>query len=452
MTGELVKGKDQAKPAASEEERCLAIAFCLPVLRAESEGDTSLLLQMIIARRLATLGHQIRFVAPLDQADVACTTDPERQQVVTRTWTASLPYLVARKAVWKLQKLLGIPYLNTFSNDSFYDAYLRCLPGVDLVQERNGFYRMAAAMACKRLKLPYILFFDGDDLLEQEFLGKKMSKILLWRARQMIRYNLSAADRVICVSEVAKARLINTWQVPEKKIVVFSNGVDTRLYCPDPHNAPLDRAALGYSHEPVIVFVGSFYPWQDVRLLLEAFREVIKEEPQARLLMVGDGKQYQSALRYRDELGLQELVHFTGFLKQEEVFHMLNAADIAVAPYTKMDPAHFIGSPMKLFEYMASGKAVVASAMGQIEDVIEDGQNGFLVPPGDAQALASCLVKLIRDPALRDRTGAQARLDAVRSHSWEDYVLRLEALYRTVIDERSLAKPQFTKESSEHAG
>jgi len=426
------------------------IAFCLPVLRTESEGDTSFLLQMLIARRLVARGHRLRFAAPLDQQDVFCTDDLEHRKVVKRTWSSTPWFRWTAKAAWKLQQILGIPYLNHFSNRSFYDAYLRCLPGVDLVQERNGIYRMAVAMACKRLKLPYILFFDGDDILEQGYIGVKMGKLLRWRAQQMIRYNLAAADRVICVSETAKNRLMKVWQVAEQKIAVFANGVDTNLYHPDVERAPADRAALGYTDEPVVVFVGSFYPWQDVRLLLESFVAVLREEPRAQLLMVGDGKQYPDAVQYARELGIQNSTRFTGFLKQEEVFRMVNVADVAVAPYTKMDPAQFIGSPMKLFEYMACGKAVVATGMGQISEVIESGRNGVCVPPGDSQALAAALLQLIRDQGLRDRIGSQARSDAVQKYSWDDYILRLEALYAMVIEERRQASPGRGKAGSAH--
>ncbi len=86
-------------------------------------------------------------------------------------------------------------------------------------------------------------------------------------------------------------------------------------------------------------------------------------------------------------------------------------------------------SPMKLFEYMASGKAVVASAMGQVRDVVKDGENGLLVPPGDETALADAVNRLIEDVSLRERLGMQAREDAVRYHSWEQYLSRLEAVF-----------------------
>ena len=85
-------------------------------------------------------------------------------------------------------------------------------------------------------------------------------------------------------------------------------------------------------------------------------------------------------------------------------------------------------SPMKLFEYMASGKAVVASAMGQIVNVITDGENGLLVPAGDGQALAGAIHRLIADTDLRGRLGRQAREDAVNHHSWEQYLSHLEQI------------------------
>jgi glycosyltransferase involved in cell wall biosynthesis len=86
-------------------------------------------------------------------------------------------------------------------------------------------------------------------------------------------------------------------------------------------------------------------------------------------------------------------------------------------------------SPLKLFEYMASGKAVVASAVGQILQVVEHGGNGLLVPPGDATAMAAAIGRLIEDVELRDRLGRRARQDAVERHSWERYVARLEDVF-----------------------
>ena len=93
----------------------------------------------------------------------------------------------------------------------------------------------------------------------------------------------------------------------------------------------------------------------------------------------------------------------------------------------------------KLYEYMAAGKAIVASSIGQLNDVLEDGRNGLLVPPGDAQAMADALYRLVLDPALAGQLGEQARHDAVQKHSWTQYVTRLEQLFVEAIEERSSA-------------
>jgi glycosyltransferase involved in cell wall biosynthesis len=132
-------------------------------------------------------------------------------------------------------------------------------------------------------------------------------------------------------------------------------------------------------------------------------------------------------------LGIDHAVRFTGYVTHSEVSRLVNAADIAVVPVPAMKQEMWL-SPMKLFEYMASGKATVASAMGQIANVVKDGQNGLLVPAGDANALASAIHRLIADPELRARLGQQARADAVSHHSWEQYLSQLEGIFHNVVN------------------
>jgi glycosyltransferase involved in cell wall biosynthesis len=90
-------------------------------------------------------------------------------------------------------------------------------------------------------------------------------------------------------------------------------------------------------------------------------------------------------------------------------------------------------SPLKLYEYMAAGKAVVASAEGQIVDAIADGESGVLVPPGDSTALAEAIVSLLQDPGRRHCLGRKARQQAVAQHSWDHYIRRLEVVYESVM-------------------
>ena len=321
---------------------------------------------------------------------------------------------------------------------------MQYLPGSDIVYERNNLYRNGVAMACRRAGIPYVLFFEADDILELDIIGKPITGMLRWRAREFIRYNLTAANAIICVSEEGKQHLVDNWNVNPKKIVVFPNAVDVGRFRPDLEKRTAIRKSLDINQEPMILFVGRFYEWHDVGTLLEAFSQVLVTKPRAHLVLVGDGSQLEMLKQQAASLGIEASVCFTGLVPHSNVPEYMAAADIAVVPYLRMEQNLWF-SPLKMFEYMASGAALIASGVGQIMDVIDGERNGFLVPPGDATALAGTIVKLIDDPDLRSRLGQQARQDAVRNFSWEQYIIRLEDLFVALISERLVEyiKPYF---------
>ena len=416
----------------------LHVAICPPelkplqsVMRGEP-ADATYILQGYIVRGLQARGHKLTFVAPRNLEEIVCTSDLQTPRLAPQTWSASRWFNLASKASWHVQRWLGVPYLNVFSSYRLFDACLQCLPGHDVVYERNGLYKMGVAMACKQLGLPYVLFVEADEILEHDYMGKPITGMLRWRAKKMFQYNLNAADCVICVSEQSKGHLVTEWGVPEEKVAVFPNGVDVERFRPYPEARCEVRASLGIDANLLTLFVGSFYQWHDVATLLDAFAQVVAAYPDARLVLAGDGSQRQAMMQRAADIGLGDAVQFTGLVAHAEVPRLMAAADIAVVPYPPMKHNLWL-SPLKLFEYLASGTAVIASAVGQLTEVIQDGSNGLLVPPGDAPAMAAALQRLIGDPALRARLGQQARQDAVQKHSWAHYVARLECLYAAVI-------------------
>jgi glycosyltransferase involved in cell wall biosynthesis len=141
-------------------------------------------------------------------------------------------------------------------------------------------------------------------------------------------------------------------------------------------------------------------------------------------------------VKYANDIGISNKVNFTGSIPHAEIPHLVSAADIAVAPYPAVNRDLWL-SPMKLFEYMACGTAVIASEVGQLARVVEDGSNGLLVPPGDSLTMAIALNKLIADADLRSRLGQQARKDAIREYSWENYISRLELVLAAVVAKQS---------------
>jgi glycosyltransferase involved in cell wall biosynthesis len=417
----------------------------MPVVRPSNTSDPSFLQQLLIMNGLRARGHETTFVALADLDNVVCTTDVDEPKLVKRTWSASGWFNFAGKLSWRIQQWMGIPYLNFFSNLRWFDACLRCLPGHDIVQERNGLYKMGVAMACRQLKMPYIFFFDADDVLEHDLFGKPLPGVLRWRAKQVVRYNLKTADRVICVSESAKKHLTQTWNVPQEKIEVFPNGVDVIRFRPYPETRDEVRNKLGVCDNPLLIFVGSFFPYQDIPVLLKAFSQILIEFPKARLLLVGEGEQYSKMMQFAADLGITQSAQFMGFQPHSEVPQLLGAADIAVATYYQIDHDLFLGSPMKLFEYMASGIAIVASNLGQIKEIIQDGVNGLLVPPGDTQALKINLKRLLDDPRLRLQLGKQAREDVMNRYSWDQYISHLERVYEAVLMGSYLKHASFKK-------
>jgi len=117
---------------------------------------------------------------------------------------------------------------------------------------------------------------------------------------------------------------------------------------------------------------------------------------------------------------------FTGLVRQEQTPGLLAACDLCVAPHVaNSDGSPFFGSPTKLFEYLAAGRAVIASRLGQLGEVLEHDRNAWLVPPGDPAALAEAIVRLARDPALRARLGREGLADARGKHGWDSHVARI---------------------------
>jgi glycosyltransferase involved in cell wall biosynthesis len=245
------------------------------------------------------------------------------------------------------------------------------------------------------------------------------------------RFTYKLARRIICVSEPAKTHLVESWQVDPGKVVVIPNGVDVELFRPRHDPGPI-REEMGLDGAPVITFVGGLQHWHGLDRLIDSLAKVLLEIPQVKLLLVGDGRARQAVEQQINELGIGRAVIMTGLVPQVRVPEMLAAADIAVLPYPQL-PRPLWFSPLKLYEYMAAGKAIVASRDGQIAQVIRHGHNGLLVDPGDVDGLAQAVIELLRDPTARERLGRNARQQAVERHSWDHYISRITEVYQSVL-------------------
>jgi glycosyltransferase involved in cell wall biosynthesis len=305
------------------------------------------------------------------------------------------------------------------------EALLRRAAGFDpeLLYERLAFGNAGGAQAARRLGIPHVLEVNAPiaDELERTR-GLAFPKL----ARRLEEHVLRSATLVCAVSGVL-AEELRARGVAPARLLVTPNGVDLERYA-SPDRAAA-RRALGLAgdgaHELVLGFVGYFRAWHRLELVLDALAEPGLE--QARLVVVGEGP-VRAALEARARaLGLGERFVLAGPRPHGEVPELLAAFDLALVP--AINP---YASPLKLHEYMAASRAVIACDQPNLREVLTHGENGWLVPAGDARALAAAIRALGGDPALRARLGAAARRTVEeRDLTWDGNVRRVLAALPT---------------------
>jgi glycosyltransferase involved in cell wall biosynthesis len=215
------------------------------------------------------------------------------------------------------------------------------------------------------------------------------------------------------------AEYLNNYVEAQGKVYVVPNGVD-----PDRFDHRSKMLNPNFSPEDFVIgFVGTMKPWHDLQTLVDAFALFYEQEPQGRLLLIGDGpikSQIEAQIKQR---GCSDAVHFTGAVTSAEIPQLLASMDVAVAPYPLATNSYF--SPLKVYEYMAAGLAVIASEVGQLQELIDDGINGLLCPQENSCVLAEKLQYLKANPELRLRLGQTARQQVIANHTWDAVVTKL---------------------------
>jgi glycosyltransferase involved in cell wall biosynthesis len=291
----------------------------------------------------------------------------------------------------------------------------------DLVYERYALFGTAGVRTAGEVGVAHFLEVNAP-LVEEA--AKYRGLAGAEAAREAERELFAATDRIFVVSEELGAML----GADPQKITVLPNAVDPERTAPHGTRRGLVRRSLGLGDEAFVVgFSGSLKPWHGIGVLLDAFASVTKRLPEARLLLVGDGPERVAVERSASEGKMAGRVVLTGAVGHEEVPGYLQAMDVCTAPYPTAEGFYF--SPLKVFEYMAAGRPVVASRAGQISALIEHGRSGLLVEPGDPEALAGALLRVAANPQEAARMGREARRRVVEEHTWERNAQRVAAAF-----------------------
>jgi glycosyltransferase involved in cell wall biosynthesis len=298
----------------------------------------------------------------------------------------------------------------------------------DFIYQRYARFSWAGASAAVRTKRPLFLEYNGSEVWVGRHWDRVGSLDLLERYE---RLNLDAAARIFVVSEVER-RNLEARGVTAEKIVVNPNGVDVERFRPGVGGVEA-RPELGLRETDVVAgFVGTFGPWHGVEKFAEAIKSIPMEMP-VRFLLVGSGSLHTEVEKQLEGEVQTGRVIFTGSVVHERVPALLDACDILVAPHVPLaDGSEFFGSPTKVFEYMAMGKPIVASRLGQIGEVLTDRETALLVEPGSVRELAAAIVKLVGDEELRFRIGVKAREVAEREFTWKHNAQRVLQAYQSL--------------------
>lgn len=284
----------------------------------------------------------------------------------------------------------------------------------DFIYERYSLWSYSGMEYAEKMGIPGILEVNAPLILEQE---KHRGLVDRQQAEAVAKRVFQAAKVIIAVSREIKD-YVSQYVTDSDKIQVIPNGVNPQRFSSivSGHNTPSgDRFTVG--------FVGSLKPWHGLPILIDAFAHFHRNHPQTRLLIVGDGTERDRLLREIASKNLESAVHLTGAVPPETVPHWLTQMDVAVAPYPPSEDFYF--SPLKVYEYMAAGLPVIASNIGQISEIIDDGVNGLLLPPGDEKALADALEQLWRSISLRHSLGNSAREKILHHHTWQQVVEKI---------------------------
>lgn len=291
----------------------------------------------------------------------------------------------------------------------------------DFIYQRYARFSWAGVAAALRAKRPLFLEYNGSEV----WVGRHWDRVdkldLLARYE---RLNLNAAARIFVVSEVERENLLKAGIEPEK-IIVNPNGVDVDKFKPA-IGGDEARRELGLPPDEIVVgFVGTFGPWHGVEVLAQAITQ-IPANSALRFLLIGSGALRARVEEILREAGVAYRVLMPGAVAHDRVPSLLDACDILVSPHVPLDAgAEFFGSPTKLFEYMAMGKGIVASRLGQIGDVLQHEKTALLVEPGNVEQLTGAILRLTASPEMRENLGAAARRTAVERHTWKHNAQRV---------------------------
>jgi glycosyltransferase involved in cell wall biosynthesis len=347
-----------------------------------------------VSNKLAENGHYVHVIAIATRKQVETQVRIMFKQSSVRLWRppfSGLAYVI---------KVFLLAYLR------------RCEFDVIQVHIATGMTMLPAFMISKIAGKPYVVTCHGSEIriFPKKAFSKLLQKILLLKA-----------SHVVAVSMDIRDLLLKEYGLSSRKIKIVPNGYDEELV--NQLRTIASNSVCGKI--PSLVFVGTLREAKDPLNLIEAFRIVSGRVENVRLQIVGDGTLRPAVERKIESYKMQDRVTLHGAVSHERALEVLASSDIYVL--TSVDE----GLPISLIEAMALGKAVVATSVGGVPEIVIDGVNGMLTPPRLPGRIAQSIERLLEDPVLTERL-RKAAAESVRDFSWSNIAQKYQNIYREV--------------------
>jgi glycosyltransferase involved in cell wall biosynthesis len=372
---------------------------------------------------LAALEHEMMAIGTR-------VSSPELFQTATHTTAMQVPLAPWNRKLFKAMKAgnrflgrspgRGRDVIRALHNSEFFKVAdqlaTRFCPS--FIYERYSLWGTAGTRLARKRSIPLVLEVNSPLTYEERYYrdGVAFPTLANWAERHIWR----SADLLIAVSQEFYSHFEQAG-VAREKVRILPNAVDTSLFGIETDDTSLRRRTNLDDHF-VVGFVGSFKAWHGVDFLFKAFARLCGEDTSYHLLLVGDGPMRAALEDETRRLGLRGAVTFVGSVAHEDVPRYLGLMDVAVAPYPPLRDFYY--SPLKLYEYMAAGRAIVASKIGQVREAVTDGRTGLLYEPDDVEGLLDCLRRLRNDQQLKRDLGNNARI-ACSKNTWSASAARV---------------------------
>ena len=386
--------------------------------RTQATGAEGVHISYII-KGLRELGHRVTVVSPTghEPGNTAGNNPYARK----KTLKTRLLDLLSRLLPQFMFELLEIAY-NAAATRKI-EAILGSQK-VDFIYERYAFFMSSGVRLAKKHRIPVIVEVN-------EIAGHKRvrKQAFVGQARKREQYVFQNADAIIVVSDFLREEL-HKLGVDKGKIHVIPNGVDEKEFSPQAVRK-IDRGKLGIGGQTVALgFIGWFVGWHNLELLVDVFGDLAAGRDVA-LVLIGDGVLKEKLRAIARARGIEDKLVMTGAVPYRQIPAYIAALDVCIIP-----GSNEYRSPIKLFEYMAMAKPVVAPRYRPIEAIVTHGVDGLLFEANSRESLRSVLDDIIGDAGKRHAIGAHAREKIVAHHTWLDNAKRVVDIYGRAAAER----------------